>query len=142
MKHQLIYNIDGLDKQFKRLYRLEPQNYYEAAVFKNDKPCLIERTVSANIVGRLFNDFLLHRIHVIHALPVHWDTTYFKNIDAVVERLMMFSNISHYGECVRRGVRMDRDIRRAIPADPIVFSGRQVVNSAIINADLILELDK
>lgn len=142
MKHQLIYNIEGLNKQFKRLYRLEPQNIYEEIVFKNDNQSLTERTINSNIVHRLFNDFLLHRIHVIHTLPIHTGATYFKTIDAVIDRLMMLSNISHYNECVRRGTRMDVDIRRAIPTDPVVFSGRQVVKSAIINADLILELDR
>lgn len=142
MKHQLIYDIDGLNKQFKTLYRLEPQNHYEEIVLRNDNKCLTERTISADVVARLFNDFLLHRIHVIHTLPIHADATYFKSIDLVIDRLMMFSNIVHFGECVRRGIRMDRNIRRCIPSDPVAFSGRQVVRSAIINANLILELDK
>ena len=45
MKHQLIYDIDGLNKQFKTFYRLEPQNHYEEIVLRNDNRSLTERTI-------------------------------------------------------------------------------------------------
>lgn len=123
MTHQLIYNIESVIERFKQL-------------FLQDIPTEDRTTQEQD----LFRNYLVHRLHIIHALPVH-HAIQTESFDRVTDILQRDCYCHNYESIFRRGHLLDVIIRKAVPPNSVIFSGRQVTRCAIFNDMLIMELD-
>lgn len=123
MTHQLIYNIDSVIDRFRQL-------------FLQDIPDEDRTTQESD----LFRNYLIHRLHVIYALPVHV-AIQTESFDRVTDMLQRNCFCHSYESVFRKGHLLDVVIRRSVPPNSGVFSNRQVTRCAIFNNVLVLELD-